>query len=201
MMAELPAQREALRRAVAELPVEKAIDLMQVATEVLHILERLWQGTRRQNCSICEYSPEVVRYHLDTWKQLEAGADGVSAAGAEPIGSNGEVDARRTIIAIKADLELATDKAFVWGPIDPETGDREKPSGRYLTWESVRRIYRRQGRSAYWYSRRLELTQWIQDGHTITPKPEPPLAEAEGYCIELISRELGWVPHECEQAA
>jgi hypothetical protein len=183
-MAELPAQHEALRQAMAALTTEKTISVFQAADGVMSVLARIWGVRPAKGCEVCFYSPDVVRYRLRTWEELQAAADGVSASGGQRV--NGGMRDRDQLIAIKADIEMATDKAFT--------------NGRYLAWDAVRRIYRRQGRSAYWYSRRLELTQWIQAGHTVTPKPEPPRAEAEGYCIELISQELGWQPHECEAA-
>ena len=186
MMVELPAEHEALQRAIASAPADKYISIHQVAAEALRLMSRGWSHRQGKICQTCLYEPSVVRYYLRTWEELASAADGVSASGANPITSGGSRDRDRHV-AIKADIELATDKAFT--------------NHRYLTWEAVRRIYIRQKRHTYYMARRRELVAWVQAGHTATPKPEPPRAEAEGYCIELIAANLGWFPHECEEAA
>lgn len=171
---------------MAESPVLQRIAVLQAAAEALKVLIRGTQGHQRQRCDLCVYSPEVVRYHLMHWTELRSATEGVSASGTNPLTAGGTRDHMK-LVAIKADLELATDKAFT--------------NGRYLTWQSVQRIYKRQDRESYLLARRRELILWIRAGHMVQGEPEPwkPLAEAR--CIEMIAEQLGWHAHEeCEVA-
>lgn len=186
-MAELPAEKEALRRAMAALPTDKTISVFQAASEAIRLLARVW--TQRTNaqavCAVCAYSPTVVDYYLRNWEELTAAAYGVSASGASLLGGGGE-SGRGKWVAVKADIESATDKALV--------------NGTYLEWEAVRRIYRKQERISFYWARRRELDHW----HELKPDrtaPEPRRAGADAICRELIATKLGWMPHECEEAA
>lgn len=157
---------------------EAEVRLLQAALEAIHLLSRGWTR-QNQRCDIDEYEPDVIRFHLNHWGELTAAAHGMSSAGAEPIGSAGEVDARRTLIAIKSDLELGTDLALA----------------DILHWRSVVRIYKRQERWSVYLDKRASFT----------PKPDVELEPwgplAESACIRRIATRLGWRPHlKCEAA-
>lgn len=159
---------------VADLDEARQIMVLSVAVEGLDLLIK---GLRRRGvaqCRLCDYSPEVVRFHFARWRELESATAGVSSAGSNPIG--GGTRDRLKLLAIKADLESATDQA-----LEP-----------LIRWQSVARIYKRQSR----FKRYIELraTALLNMHHT---EPYAPLAEA--VCIERIARALGWVEHEiCE---
>lgn len=130
-------------------------------------------------CTIGDYRPDIVRYRLRNWRELVDACNGMSAAGAEPIGSAGEVDARRDQIAMLADLQQGTDEAL-WS---------------ILNWRAAERIYSRQGRLPRYRQRRATfLATWRDE---LTKEPTDTNV-AEGVCIERISRALGWYEHECE---
>lgn len=160
---------------------ERADDSEDQRILVLHAavegLDLLVKGLRRRGtkpCDLCAYEPAVIRYHFAHWAELEAAAGGVPSAGANPIGS-GQRD-RLKLLAIKCDLESATDQA-----LEP-----------LIRWHAVARIYKRQSR----FNRYCDL----RSGALLNlhhPEPSAPLAEA--ICIEAIARTLGWMPHEvCE---
>lgn len=154
---------------------ESNIQILKAAVEGLSLLERGWRRSRAR-CPLDDYAPDVVRFFLANWTALTAAAEGVSATGASPIGTRGDPDARRTIVAIKADLEAATDCA-----LEP-----------LIRWQATARIYRRQLRfKRYLAFRAVALLNMHH------PEPSAPLAEA--ICIERIARSLGWLPHDvCE---
>ena len=163
------------------LPVDddQHIQVLHAAYEGLTLLARGWRRRYgRGYCELCAYEPTVVRYFLTNWRALTASTEGVSAAGVTPIGGHGDPDARRTLVAIKADLEWATDQA-----LEP-----------LIRWQATSRIYRRQSRfGRYLAIRHMSLLNLHH------PEPYAPLAEA--ICIECISKALGWVPHvSCEGA-
>jgi hypothetical protein len=158
---------------MASLDEQQRILVLTAAVEGLALLAK---GLRRRgaNCHLCEYSPDVVRFHLAHWRELKSATEGCSAAGANPIG--GGIRDRMRLAAILADLEAATDQA-----LEP-----------LLRWQSVSRIYKRQERfSRYLALRRVALLNLHH------PEPSAPLAEA--ICLEAIARALGWYRHEpCE---
>lgn len=155
------------------------VRLWQVVAELVALLERGW--TRNlTTCAIDEYEPRVVRFRLQHFDELISAANGTSAAGAEAIGSAGETDSRRTLIAIKADLEQATDFGLA----------------SILNWRQAERIYKRQWRhDTYRWRLATFRATWREE---FTPEPSPALAES--ICIERISRMLGWRPHICDLA-
>lgn len=158
-----------------------AVGVYSAALECLKLFGQGW--TRQsQRCHLDEYEPSVVRFHLRNWQQLVAAANGMSAAGAEPIGSAGEVDARRTLISIKSDMEQGTDHGLYT----------------VLNWRMAERIYKRQGREDVFEQRRAKFrATWREE---LPREPWQPLAEA--ICIERISRCLGWYPHDlCKEMA
>lgn len=181
-----PSEVEALRRAMAGLPSEKETGLLEAAQGVMDFLARWWGVRATSGCERCEYDPDVVSYYVRGFRKLEAAAYGVSASGLSPIGGRSHPDARRKYIAIKADIECASDKALV--------------SGKYLHWHVVRRIYVVQQRQSFYYARLRELVRWEVD-HPSVRQIEPGPAVAYGLCYQLIARKLGWEPHECEEAA
>lgn len=158
---------------------DQAVRLYSATLEVIRLLGQGW--TRNlAHCDLDEYCPEVVRWRLRNWPELAAAANGMSSAGAEPIGSAGEVDARRGIVAIKADLERGTDAGLA----------------DILHWQQVARIYRRQERFKVYLAKRSTFDARDPD---LEHEPWTPLAEA--ICIERIARRLGWRPHYfCEAA-
>ena len=160
--------------AVAKVADEQDDQHIQVLHAAAEGLDLLVKGLRRRNgkpCDLCSYEPAVIRYHLNHWRELETAASGLSSAGANPIGS-GTRD-RLKLLAIKADLEWATDQA-----LEP-----------LIRWQAVARIYRRQSRFRRYCALR---TSALLNLHR--PEPTAPLAEA--ICIEAIARVLGWRPHE-----
>jgi hypothetical protein len=138
-------------------------------------------------CEIDEYEPNKVRMYLRRFPELVSATQGMSAAGAEPIGSAGEVDARRDQIALLADLKDGTDERGV---------DRfgcPRGLGDILHWRSVAKIYRKQMRFGEYLAMRAKF-EYRDD---LAREPSDP-AVAEGVCIERIARALGWFPHRCE---
>jgi hypothetical protein len=158
---------------VASLDEQQRILVLTAAVEGLALLAK---GLRRRgaNCHLCDYSPDVVRFHFAHWRELKSATEGCSASGANPIG--GGIRDRMKLAAILADLEAATDQA-----LEP-----------FIRWYAVSRIYKRQERFlTYLALRRVALLNLHH------PEPSAPLAEA--ICLEAISRVLGWYPHDfCE---
>jgi hypothetical protein len=172
---------------MAELPADDAqIRLYQATLGVIRFMGNFWtQRTQAQaNCTVCIYSPIVIDYYLRNWEELVAAAYGTSASGGSLLGGGGE-SGRGRWVATKADIESATDKALV--------------NGTYLKWHAVRRIYVKQERLSM-YEAFLQLHRWNATGPDMTA-PEPRRAGADAICRELIALRLGWVPHECEDAA
>lgn len=158
---------------------DQAVRLYTAALEVIRLLGQGWTRNK-PHCDLDTYSPEVVRHRLRHFSELIAAANGVGASGADAIGSAGETDSRRTLMAIKADIEQGTDHGLYT----------------ILNWRQAERIYKRQQRHDR-YRERLALFRatWRED---LAPEPWGPLAEA--ICIERIARSLGWYPHEtCEE--
>lgn len=137
-------------------------------------------------CEIDEYEPNVVRHRLRHFPELVAACQGMSAAGAEPIGSAGEVDARRDQIAMLADLKDGTDER------GKDRFGCPRGLGDILHWRSVSRIYKRQLR----WQEYLEMREVFEYRADLAREPSDP-AVAEGVCIERIARALGWFPHRC----
>lgn len=159
---------------------EALLASIEVLTHALDALRLLSQGWTRQTmtCEIDTYEPAVVRHRLRHFSELISAANGMGASGAEAIGTSGEVDSRRTLMAIKADIEQGTDHGLYT----------------ILNWRAAERIYRRQGRQARYDQRYATFMATFRD--ELTPEPSQPLAEA--VCIERIARCLGWYPHECQ---
>lgn len=154
------------------------VGVYSAALKAILLLGQGW--TRNQpRCEIDTYEPLNVARYLRNWEQLASLAESTSSPGAEPIGTAGEVDARRTLISIKADLEQGTDHGLYT----------------ILNWRMAEKIYRRQGRQARYDQRYATFrATWRED---FTPEPWAPLAEAA--CIERIARCCGWFPHaNCE---
>lgn len=159
-----------------------------IVLEAMQLLvERYVRNAPR--CEIDEYEPNIVRHRLQHFPELVAAAQGMSAAGAEPIGSAGEVDARRDQIAMLADLKDGTDERGV------DRFGQPRGLGDILHWRSVAKIYKRELRWTEYLDMRARFT--YHDGLAREPADQ---AVAEGVCIERISRALGWYPHECEGA-
>ena len=168
---------------VADPITDQRILVLYAAAEGLDLLVK---GLRRRSGSTCpidEFAPDVVSWYLRHWPELEAAAMGVgSSLSDNPIAlvHSSDPDARKQIVAIKADLESATDTALE--PI--------------LRWHVVTRIYKRQGRLAHYF---LMRRQAFLNPHA----PHEPLVQplAEAICVERISRQLGWHEHVvCEDA-
>lgn len=160
---------------------DQAVRLAEAILAAMELLERGWLRNLPR-CDIDTYEPSAIRHRLRNWEELEAAANGVGSSGAEAISSAGEIDSRRTLISIKADIEQGTDEGL-WT---------------VLNWRAAERIYKRQWRHARYRERlaRFRAT-WRED---FQPEPSPAIAEA--VCIERISRCLGWRPHAvCENNA
>lgn len=157
------------------------VQLYSAALEAIQFLTKGW--TRQSHrCDLDIYEPAVVRHHLRHWNELASLAEATSSPGSEAIGTAGEVDARRTLISIKADLEQGTDHGLYT----------------ILNWRQAERIYQRQNRQSVYDQRYAHFrVTWREE---FTREPSAPLAEA--VCIERIARSLGWYPHAvCEDVA
>ena len=170
---------------MAELPYDRNIAILQAAHEVLRLLGRGWGARQAKDCEMCSYSPDVVRQYLHAFEELTASVEGIATSGVNPV--TGRKHDRLTLLVIHSDLESATDKALI--------------NGRYILWQETSRVYRRQHRESFLAARRRELRHWQDAGNHVTPAREPDRPIAEAICIERISRSLGWLPHECEDAA
>lgn len=163
---------------------EQDILVMEAALEVLQLLAKGWRHqdskakTAMANCPMCAYSPDVISYYVRHWTELQAAANGMGSATSDnPIAlmQSEDPDARKRIVATKADLESATDQALA--PM--------------LCWQATARIYKRQTR----FNRYLDLR--MKAPRAPNPPPEPSLQPlAEAICTEAISRHLGWRPHD-----
>jgi len=167
-------------------PDPQSILVLEAAYEVLRMFTNGWRRapSTRRDCD--EYSPEVIRFWLTGsrnaqtgeyelhWQMLEAQirglASGIPSSGADP----------RALSNLKADLELATDKALA--PI--------------LHWQAVARIYKRQSRWVDYLNRRTQFV--YHDSLDTEPRYR---AIAEFVCFERMARWLGWYPAESEKAA
>jgi len=130
------------------------------------------------------YAPDIIRYWLGGgrcergqchWAMLEsatAGGTGASGCGA------GSGD-RFALVAIKADLERATD-------VLP------------LHWQTTALVYCRQHRASV-YSRRRQTERRVPDAQREDECPIP--SEAYELVLERMSRALGWVPESERRAA
>jgi hypothetical protein len=153
--------------------------LRRATQEAVDLIFKAW--TRNlPHCDIDLYEPLNVYHRLRNWEELESAANGVGSSGAEAIGSAGEIDSRRTLIAIKADIEQGTDHAL-WA---------------ILNWRAAERIYIRQHRRERY--RQRFATFWATWRDDITPEPADS-AIAEAACVQRISRALGWYPHSIEK--
>lgn len=175
-------ERESLWRAAPPRQEDTHAQSMWRATqETVDLIFKAW--TRNlPHCDIDTYEPLTVYHRLRNWEELESAANGIGSSGAEAIGSSGETDSRRTLIAIKADLEQGTDHGL-WS---------------ILNWRAAERIYQRQHRQER-YDQRLATFRatWRE---AMTPEPMD-RAIAEAACVHRISRALGWYPHAiCEKS-
>lgn len=179
-------ERESLWRAAP--PRQEDTDNVQRYSAVLEAMRLLVERCVRNapRCEIDEYEPNVIRHRLRHFSELVAAAQGMSAAGAEPIGSAGEVDARRDQIAMLADLKDGTDERGV------DRFGQPRGLGDILHWQSVAKIYRRQMR----FNEFIAMRSTFEMRADLAREPNDP-AVAEGVCIERIARALGWYPHRC----
>jgi len=168
---------------VADSITDQRILVLYAAVEGLDLLVKGLRRRAGSTCPIDEFAPDVVSWYLRHWPELEAAAMGVgSSLSDNPVAlvHSSDPDARKQIVAIKADLESATDTALE--PI--------------LRWYAVTRIYKRQGRLAHYFALRRGA---FLNPHMAHEPLVQPLAEA--ICVERISRTLGWYEHVvCEDS-
>lgn len=158
--------------------------LMSVVAEVMDLIEQGWMRNLPQ-CDLDEYEPAKVRHHLGSFRELRDAANGIGSSGAEIIGSAGELDARRGLIAIYTDIKCGTDNGLA----------------DILHWRAVIKIYKRQERWDDYL--KLRSTFDARSSKLLSEPSDQVLAE--GACIQRIAIALGWRLHgrckQCRQCA